>query len=139
MGRDPPVGNREHPRAKTKVGAPAYNAVIPITVDERLLAITSMELVAAEGHYHRSCYRAYTRGESATSSGLADAEQDAADLYKTAEKQALQELLLYIRTQLLPSHDIVPMATVRKRFEELMLSHGQGPKLTFSLTSQAGW
>lgn len=62
-------------------------------LDERLLAITSMELVAAEGHYHRSCYRAYTRGESATSSGLADAEQDAADLYKTAEKQALQELL----------------------------------------------
>lgn len=52
-----------------------------------------MELVAAEGHYHRSCYRAYTHGESATSSGLADAEQDAADLYKTAEKQALQELL----------------------------------------------
>lgn len=33
--------------------------------DQRMLAITSRELVAAEGHYHRSCYRAYTRGESA--------------------------------------------------------------------------
>jgi len=29
-------------------------------LNERLMAITSMELDAAEGHYHRSCYRAYT-------------------------------------------------------------------------------
>lgn len=31
-------------------------------VDERMLAIVSRELVAAEAHYHRSCYREYVRG-----------------------------------------------------------------------------
>ena len=30
-------------------------------LDERMLAIVSRELVASEGHYHRSCYRSYTR------------------------------------------------------------------------------
>ena len=29
-------------------------------LDDRMLSITSRELVAAEGHYHRSCYRSYT-------------------------------------------------------------------------------
>lgn len=91
-------------------------------LDERLLAITSLELVAAEGHCHRSCYRAYTRGESGTNTGLADAEL--ADLYQMAEKKSLQKLFLYIRTELLPRCDIVPMTTVRTQFEELMLAHG---------------
>ena len=29
--------------------------------DSRMLGLLSQELVAAEGHYHHSCYRAYTR------------------------------------------------------------------------------
>ncbi|KAK3754240.1 hypothetical protein QZH41_007590 [Actinostola sp. cb2023] len=29
--------------------------------DQRILAITSRDIVAAEAHYHRSCYRDYTR------------------------------------------------------------------------------
>lgn len=30
-------------------------------MDSRILAIVSRDLVAAEGHYHRSCYRLYTK------------------------------------------------------------------------------
>lgn len=30
-------------------------------MDSRVLAIVSRDLVAAEGHYHRSCYRLYTK------------------------------------------------------------------------------
>ena len=44
-------------------------------VDDRMLSITSRELVAAEGHYHRSCYRSYTRGEPVASSVLVDDAQ----------------------------------------------------------------
>ena len=29
--------------------------------DNKILALTSKDLVAAEGHYHRSCYRKYTK------------------------------------------------------------------------------
>jgi len=84
-----------------------------------MLSITSRELVAAEGHYNRTCYRSYTRGKPVASSGLADAEDNADDHYKTAETQAHEELFLYIRSQLLPCQDIVPMATLRQRFDEI--------------------
>lgn len=29
--------------------------------DHKIMALTSREIVAAEAHYHRSCYRGYTR------------------------------------------------------------------------------
>ena len=94
-------------------------------LDDRMLSITSRELVAAEGHYHISCYRSYTRGQPVASSGLADAEDNADDHYKTAETQAHEELFSYIRSQLLPCQDTVPMATLRQqRFEESMSCHG---------------
>ena len=32
--------------------------------DEKILAVTSRDIVAAEAHYHFSCYRNYTRGSS---------------------------------------------------------------------------
>ncbi len=38
-------------------------------MDGRMLDIVSRDLVAAEGHYHRSCYRSYTRQEKDTGSG----------------------------------------------------------------------
>ena len=36
-------------------------AVATARMDEKILAITSRELLAAEAHYHRTCYRDYTR------------------------------------------------------------------------------
>ena len=36
-------------------------AVATAKMDDKILAVTSRELVAAEAHYHRSCYRDYTR------------------------------------------------------------------------------
>ena len=32
--------------------------------DHEIMALTSREIVVAEAHYHRSCYRGYTRPKS---------------------------------------------------------------------------
>jgi len=45
-------------RADTKVREVAISCN-----DERLLAVTARDIVAAEAHYHCSCYRDYTRPE----------------------------------------------------------------------------
>ena len=93
-------------------------------LDDRMLAIANSGYVATEGHYHKSCYRSYTRGESEVNRGFHDVEENADDLYHRAESEALEELFSYIRNQLLPCQDILPMATLRQRFEESMSSHG---------------
>ena len=36
-------------------------AVATAKMDDKILAVTSRELIAAEAHYHRTCYRDYTR------------------------------------------------------------------------------
>ena len=93
-------------------------------VDDRMLSITSRELVAAEGHYHRSCYRSYTRGEPVASSVLVDDAQNVHDVYKIAESQSIEELFSHIRNELIPSQDIVLMTALRHRFKQSMYFHG---------------
>ena len=43
--------------------------VATMKVDRKILAITSRELVAAEAHYHKTCYRDYTRGYKCVDTG----------------------------------------------------------------------
>ena len=93
-------------------------------VDDRMLSITSRELVAAEGHYHRSCYRSYTCGEPVVSSVLVDDAQNVHDVYKIAESQSIEELFSHIRNEQIPSQDIVLMTALRRRFEQSMSFHG---------------
>ena len=58
-------------------------------LDERILAIVSRELVAAEGHYHRSCYRPYIREKPGYS---CDKEVDEQNPYNAAEKDSFNQL-----------------------------------------------
>ena len=41
-------------------------------LDTRILAVVSRYLVAAEAHYHRSCYRSYTREEKVSSNKVSE-------------------------------------------------------------------
>lgn len=73
-------------------------------MDGRILALVSRDLVAAEGHYHRSCYRTYTKEE--VSKGVVANNEDGGDdtdatQYEAAVKQSYDELFLFIRTELL--------------------------------------
>ena len=76
-------------------------------MDTAILAITSRDIVAAEAHYHRSCYRTYTRVKPKESpSGSGD---DIEHAYSQEEKEAYDMLFSYMRTNLFLDPRIVPM------------------------------
>ena len=79
-------------------------------LNQRMLAITSRELVAAEGHYHRSCYCLYTKDSIPTISDVSTStEQDTeVNYYQTIEILAFKELLSYIRNELIPNPKVLP-------------------------------
>ncbi len=75
-----------------------------------MLAIVSRDLVAAEGHYHRSCYRSYTRQEKVTGSGRH--AEDSADEYEKALSYSYDELFMKIVAMSdLTSHFVTAMRT----------------------------
>lgn len=64
-------------------------------VDNKILAITSRELVAAEAHYHKTCYRNYTRDEKPTAVTESMSNEDVA--YIEAEHDSYVMLFQHIR------------------------------------------
>ena len=84
----------------------------------------SRELVAVEGHYHKSCYRLYTKVEH---SGISDNEkckQNEEAEYEEAERITYDELFLYVRNELFPNPEILPMAYFTSRLKKCMISLG---------------
>lgn len=71
--------------------------------DSRLIVVVSRELVAAEGHYHRSCYRDYMCGYSGGISEThqapltSDTTDDSDPHYHTVEKHCYDRLFDFIR------------------------------------------
>ena len=57
-------------------------------MDSRILAIVSRDLVAAEGHYHRSCYGLHTK-EDIPKEVLGCDEHEAEAQYEAAVKPSL--------------------------------------------------
>ena len=92
--------------------------------DQRILALVSRDLVAAEGHYHTSCYKLYTKGEFCASSGVGDTEQGSDAVYEKAERKAYEELFLYIRNELLSNPEVMAMTDLTSRLEKSMNSFG---------------
>ena len=86
--------------------------------DEKIIAVTSREIVAAEAHYHRLCYRNYTRAKSEHEGG------DSSNLYQKIEKESHARLFEYIRTDIFPSKKIVPIASLTAKLESFMLASG---------------
>ena len=68
-----------------------------IKQDKRILALVSRELVAAEAHWHHSCYKNYTRTNS-KSENTTDTEE-VCDTYTEAELNAFSRLCNYIRNK----------------------------------------
>jgi hypothetical protein len=84
-----------------------------------MLAIVSRNLVAAEGHYYRSCYRLYTKDSNTTvqdsgeCTSIAIADTDAE--YEAAEKQSYNDHFSYIREELFVNPDVVPLINLTAR------------------------
>lgn len=67
--------------------------------DEKILAVTSRDVVAAEAHYHRSCYKEYTRIKKKEPKNQDNnAGTDGDEEYKRIEREAYKALFVYIRT-----------------------------------------
>ena len=93
--------------------------------DHRILAILTRELVAAEGHYHKSCYKLYTKDESSASSSTAKEVVECQNAeYEKVERGAYEELYMYIRNNFLANQEIVPMTYFTSRLENSMISLG---------------
>ena len=93
-----------------------------LKMDSRVLALLSRELIAAEAHYHRSCYRQYTNISSA--SGELSTEQDentTDESYANAEGVALAKLFDYIKNDMFVNKSIVELSKLNEMLKAFML------------------
>uniref|UniRef100_UPI00358F0FB3 uncharacterized protein n=1 Tax=Myxine glutinosa TaxID=7769 RepID=UPI00358F0FB3 len=94
-------------------------------LDHSILAITSRKLVAAEGHYHRSCYRAYTRVNFAANMDVGEGQEDNTEAqYEVAERDSYEQLFSYIRNEMFPNPEVLPMTDLMSRLQTYMESFG---------------
>lgn len=100
--------------------------------DARILAITSRDTVAAEAHYHASCYKSYTNIKTSDHVGDKEVENlsQVTDMlsYEVAEVEAYVQLFHYIRNQVIPHKKIVPVAQLTEKLEAFMSSKGEALK-----------
>ena len=76
--------------------------------DVKMLAVVSLDLVAAEGCYHRSCYKAYTwQKESSTYTSSFTSENE--ESYARVECAAYQMLFDHVRTHILETPKLVTL------------------------------
>ena len=96
--------------------------------DEKIIAATSREIVAAEAHYHVSCYKNYTRDGTKTpeckDKSNKQNEIDESELYQEIEREAYTNLFAYIRTDIIPNKKVVEVTCLTSKLESFMLSSG---------------
>ena len=64
--------------------------------DAKIIALTCRDLVAAEAHYHRYCYRNYMR--STARNKELDTSEENHDLYGDVEHDSYGDLVKYVKT-----------------------------------------
>lgn len=94
-------------------------------LDSRILGIVSRDIVAAEAHYHRSCYRLYTRSETSQQEGALSAnDQEDEDIYEAAVSQSYSELFHYIREELFGTPKVLMMTDITSKLAASMKNFG---------------
>ncbi len=92
-----------------------------------IIAVTSHEIVAAEAHYHPSCYKEFTREDVYIPKKLViDDDGDGNDYtkYSNAEKEAYVQPFFHIRNTLFENPAIVKLSTLTKQLVTTMQSSG---------------
>uniref|UniRef100_UPI0035900444 uncharacterized protein n=1 Tax=Myxine glutinosa TaxID=7769 RepID=UPI0035900444 len=92
--------------------------------DQRILAVVSRELVAAEAWYHKSCYRQYTNEKSIPAKLESPNEDPNEDDYQHAETYAFSILAMYIRDELFTSPKVVKLTDLTHVLATYMHSSG---------------
>ena len=80
--------------------------------------MTSRDIVAAEAHYHHSCYKNYTRIK--TKECVHEGERKGGD--EMVDREAYANLVEYIRTDIIPNKKIVPITCLTAKLESFMPS-----------------
>ena len=88
--------------------------------DDKMIGLTSRDIVAAEAHYHRSCYREYTRPVKLSETN----QQESPSPYAEVQTRAFNELLNYIRDDVIPNKNIIPLAKLSSRMEDVIRNGG---------------
>jgi hypothetical protein len=88
--------------------------------DQRILSITSREIVAAEAHYHASCYKGYVKEQSSKDSTEGQTEDD----YKNKVEAAMALLYKYIRGDLLSNPRIIPLTDLTSKLASFLNDNG---------------
>lgn len=90
--------------------------------DENILALISRYVVAADAHYHHSCYKEYTRIKKKEPKNQDnDAGTDGDEEYKRTEREAYKDLFVYIRTDIL-NKTVVQVTSLVTKLTSFMLS-----------------
>ena len=78
--------------------------------------------MAAEAHYHRSCYRNYKR--STARNKELDTSEENHDLYGDMEHDSYGDLVKCIKTSVIPNKQIVPFASLTNKLQSIMKLKG---------------
>ena len=84
---------------------------------ERILAITSRDIVAAEAYYHRTCYREYTRPNHQQHPEENEPTND-------AEFDNFSDLFSSITTHVLDLQVVITMIELTKKLESFLQLRG---------------
>nr|XP_032809208.1 HAUS augmin-like complex subunit 1 isoform X1 [Petromyzon marinus] len=79
-----------------------------IKEDSRILALLSCELVAAKAHYHRSCYKSYTK--PIKEPRAKPESEDNEDTYTRAESTAFVNLYNFIRNDMFVNNSVMELS-----------------------------
>ena len=84
-------------------------------MDGRMLAVVSREIVAAKGHYHRSCYSLYTKADRTIDYSVKNIERAHPDSkYVEMEITAYTQLFDLIRNDLFADPDVILLNDLTK-------------------------
>ena len=102
--------------------------------DSRVLAITSRDIVAAEAHYHATCYKSYTNIKTKERDHVGDKEEENSkeitdmNSYEVDEGEAYVQLFHYIRNEVIPDKMVLPIAQLTEKLAAFMSSKGEALK-----------
>lgn len=88
--------------------------------DDRIMALVSRDIVAAEACYHRSCYRTYTRPDRIQK------EKEDNDGCSCLETKAYDMLFMYIRDEFFTRPDVIYLSSLSEKLKSFMTSVGCG-------------
>ena len=91
--------------------------------DAKIISVTSRDIVAAEAHYHHSCYRHYTRIEQ-PKHRITEKTDESEVFYQEAQHGAFNDVTQYVRTDIFPNRRYTVMTDLIKRLEMFMKSRG---------------